>query len=64
VAQLNPKLANDLELADQVELILKHDGVFENEAQKNDTDLKREAVQKYLQIQTSLDHVESLVGQW
>ena len=64
MAQLNPKLANDLELADQVELILKHDGVFENEAQKNDTDLKREAVQKYLQIQTSLDHVESLVGQW
>lgn len=64
MAQLNPKLANDLELTDQVELILKHDGVFENEAQKNDTDLKREAVQKYLQIQTSLDHVESLVGQW
>lgn len=64
MAQLNPKLANDLELADQVELILNHDGVFESEAQKNDADLKREAVQKYLQIQTSLDHVEMLVGQW
>ena len=43
---------------------MRHDGAFESEAQKTDADLKREAVQKYLQIQTSIDKIESLVGHW
>lgn len=36
VAQLNPQIATDLELTDQIELILRHDGAFETEALKTD----------------------------
>ena len=57
-------MATDLELADQVDLILRHDGAFETSANKTDQNLKVEAVQKYLQILANIDKVESLVGQW
>jgi hypothetical protein len=31
---------------------------------KSDDDLKKEEVMKYLQIQSSVDRIETLVGQW